>query len=132
MARELAPFTVGMTRKAVKTFASQDSVAFFTISSVLEIWGTNSHSTEKKVCVELSAFDVEAGTPVGFTADGWSTGKKEVTLAPNSTTEIWKGKTPGIEDVNVEGMRSKPIVVQARLVDADTHVVLARYSNWYV
>ncbi|KIM26256.1 glycoside hydrolase family 2 protein [Serendipita vermifera MAFF 305830] len=130
MARELAPFTVGMTRKAVKKFASQDSVAYFTISSVLEIWGTNAQSSEKKVCLELHAFDVEAGTPVSFTAEGWNDGKKEVTLAPNASTELWKGPTPGIVDVHVEGMRSKPIVVQARLVDVDTKVVLARYSNW--
>jgi beta-mannosidase len=131
VARELAPFTVGMTRKAVKTFDSRDSLAFFTISSVLEIWGTNSSHQEKKVCLELNAYDVEAGTPVPVTSEGWNGGKKEVTLAPNASTELWKGQTPGVEDVRIEGMRSKPVVVQARLVDIDTDVVLARYSNWY-
>jgi beta-mannosidase len=132
MARELAPFTVGMTRKPVKTFASRDSIAFFTITSSLEIWGTNSNSQERKVCLELSAYDVEAGTPVQVTAEGFTGGKKEVTLAPNATTELWKGQTPGVEDVRVEGMRSKPIVIQARLIDVDTNIVLARYSNWCV
>ena len=132
IARELAPFTVGMTRKSVKTFAAPDTLAHFTISSVLEIWGTNSYSQEKRVCLELNAFDVEAGTPIPFTADGWDGGKKEVTLAPNSTTEIWKGQTPGVEDVHVEGMHNKPIVVQARLIDVDTCVILARHSNWCV
>jgi beta-mannosidase len=131
VARELAPFTVGMTRKAVKTFASRDSLAYFTISSVLEIWGTNSSRQEKNVCLELNAYNVEAGTPVPVTAEGWKGGKREVTLAPNASTELWKGQTPGVEDVRVEGMRSKPIVIQARLVDIDTDVVLARYSNWY-
>jgi beta-mannosidase len=130
MARELAHITVGMTRKSVKTIDSKESVAYFTISSVLEIWGTNSHHHAKTVALELHAFDVEAGTVVKFHADGWNDGKKEVTLAPNATTELWKGPTPGIEDVHIDGMRSLPIVVQARLVDPDTGVVLARYSNW--
>ncbi|PVF95284.1 glycoside hydrolase [Serendipita vermifera] len=130
VARELAPFTVGMTRKPVKTFTAPDSVAYFTISSRLEVWGTNSYPSARKVCLEINAFDVEAGQPVQVTEEGLQDGKKVVTLAPNATTELWKGKTPGVEDVHVEGLRSKPIVIQARLVDIDTHVVLARYSNW--
>lgn len=130
IARELAPYTVGMTRKAVKTFASKDTLAFFTISSHLEIWGTNSQSQSKTVCLEVHAYDVEAGRAIDVTVEGFTGGKKEVVLAPNASTELWKGQTPGVEDVHVEGMRSKPIVIQARLVDVDTGVVLARYSNW--
>jgi beta-mannosidase len=121
-----------MTRKPVKTFTAPDSVAYFTITSKLEVWATNSYPSERKVCLEIHAFDVEAGKPVQVTEEGFQDGKKVVTLAPNATTELWKGKTPGVEDVHVEGLRSKPIVIQTRLVDIDTHVVLARYSNWYV
>ncbi|KAG8803598.1 hypothetical protein FRC17_006157 [Serendipita sp. 399] len=118
-----------MTRKSVKTITSPDSVAYFTISSVLEVWATNSHAESKKVKFEVHAFDVEAGAVVDVTAEGIA-GGKEVALAPNSTTELWKGQTPGIDDVHVDGLRSKPIVIQARLVDVDTGVVLARYCNW--
>jgi beta-mannosidase len=122
-----------MTRKTVKTYDSKDSIAFFTISSVLEIWGTNSQTRSKAVCLELRAYDVESGTVIKeVDATSWNNGKKEVTLAPNSTTELWKGQTPGIDDVRVEGMRSRAVVIQARLVDIDTQVVLARYSNWFV
>lgn len=130
MARELAPLTVGMTRKSVKSIDSKDSLAYFTISSVLEVWGTNSHPQAKSVYLELHAYDIEAGTVVEFQAEGWHKGRKEITLAPNSTTELWKGQTPGIDDVHVDGLRSRPVVVQARLVDSDTNIVLARYSNW--
>jgi beta-mannosidase len=121
-----------MTRKAVKTYTSKDSIAFFTISSSLEIWGTNSQAWSKIVCLELRAYDVESGTVIAVDAAGWNDSKKEVTLAPNSTTELWKGQTPGIDDVHVDGMRSRAVVIQARLVDIDTQVVLARYSNWFV
>ena len=121
-----------MTRKAVKTFGSNDTLAFFTISSHLEIWGTNSQHQSKTVCLEVHAYDVEAGKAVEVTSEGFTGGKKEVVLAPNASTELWKGQTPGVEDIHVEGMRSKPIVIQTRLVDVDTGVVLARYSNWYV
>lgn len=121
-----------MTRKSVKTYDSEDSVAFFTISSVLEIWATNSQAQSKSVCLELHAFDVESGKAVEVTAEGFQKAKKTVELAANSTTELWKGQTPGIDDVHVEGMRSRAVVIQTRLVDVDTGVVLARYSNWFV
>lgn len=121
-----------MTRKSTKTFASKDSAAYFTISSVLELWATNSQAQSKTACVELRAYDVEAGIFVEFEADGWNNGKREISLSPNATTEIWKGRTPGIDDIHVEGMRSRPVVIQARLIEVDTGIVLARYSNWRV
>lgn len=131
MARELAPFTVGMTRKSVKTFDSTETMAYFKISSVLELWGTNSTAEGKKVSVELHAYDVEQGAIAEVVAEGWNEGTKVIVLAPNSTTEIWKGPTPGIEDVRVEGLKSRAVVIQARIIDSETKVVLARYSNWY-
>jgi beta-mannosidase len=53
----------------------------------------------------------------------------DVDLAPNSSTEIWKGNVPGQPIRTSDGQVAKPIVVQARLLDANG-TVLARYSNW--
>ncbi len=53
----------------------------------------------------------------------------DVTLAPNSSTEIWKGDVPDQPIRTTDGQVPKPIVVQARLLDTDG-TILARYSNW--
>ena len=53
----------------------------------------------------------------------------DVELAPNSSTEIWKGDVPGQPIRTSDGQVPKPIVLQARLLDPDWNV-LARYSNW--
>lgn len=76
-----------------------------------------------KATLEVRSFDVEGG---GKLVD---TQTLDATLAPNSSTELWKGNLPG------EGKRTRDsdphnaIVVQARLLDANGKV-LARYSNW--
>ncbi|KAG9093828.1 hypothetical protein FS749_013657 [Ceratobasidium sp. UAMH 11750] len=52
-----------------------------------------------------------------------------VTLAPNSSTELWKGGLPGEGKRTRDSDPQKVVVVQARLLGADG-TVLARYSNW--
>ncbi|CEL57611.1 beta-mannosidase [Rhizoctonia solani AG-1 IB] len=123
IARELRPYTVGMTRKTIKTPLGPRSALYSSIETRLEIWGTNSTLESKNAVLEIHSFDVEGG---GKLID---TQKLDVTLAPNSSTELWKGGLPG------EGKRTRDsdphnvIVVQARLLDTDSKV-LARYSNW--
>ena len=122
IARELRPYTVGMTRKEIKHFADDRTAAFFTITSVLEIWGTNSTLQEKKVTLAVTSFDLEDP----HWSDRWD---KEVVLAPNSSTELWKGNVPG-EPVRTKSSEArKTIIVSARLVDK-SGTVLSRYSNW--
>nr|VWO95209.1 Ras homolog enriched in brain [Ganoderma boninense] len=58
--RELRPYTVGMTRKDHKKFADGRSAAFFTIDTVLDVWGTNSTLDAKKATLEVTAFDLHA------------------------------------------------------------------------
>lgn len=121
IARELRPYTVGMTRKDKKVFRDNYSAAFFTIDTILEIWGTNSTLSEKKATLEITSFDLESDW-----RDKWST---EVTLSVNSSTEFFTGHIPGQPTRTKDSEVPKAIVVLARLLDIDG-TVLARYSNW--
>ncbi|KAF8913858.1 beta-mannosidase [Gymnopilus junonius] len=120
IARELRPFTVGMTRKEKKTYANDRSAADFTIESLLEIWGTNSSLSDKTVTLEVTSFDLESDW-----TDKWD---NQVVLAANSSTELFKGKVPSQPDRKKQSDVPKVIVISARLLDGQT--VLARYSNW--
>ncbi|EPQ58996.1 glycoside hydrolase family 2 protein [Gloeophyllum trabeum ATCC 11539] len=120
IARELRPFTVGMTRKEKKIFANERSAAFFTIETVLEVWGTNSTLSDKKAMLEVTAFDLHS--------DWRETWSKDVVLAANSSTELFKGDLPGQPKRTKESEVPKTIVVSARLLDSGT--VISRYSNW--
>lgn len=122
VARELRPFTVGMTRKEKQTFANDRSAADFTIETILEIWGTNSTLEPKKATLEVTAFDLHSGW-----TEKWN---QEVTLAPNACTEIYSGSLPGQPIRRKKSDVPKVIIVSARLLDGQT--VLGRYSNWYV
>lgn len=124
IARELLPYTVGMSRKDIKKFADESTAAFFTINSVLEIWATNSTLSEKRVTLQVTSFDLDN---IEW-RDRWET---DITLAPNACTEVWKGDVPGQPQRTKESEIPKAIIVSARLVDQGG-VVLSRYSNWYV
>ena len=121
--RELRPYTVGMTRKDRKTFADDLTAAFFTVETVLEIWGTNSTLQEKRASLEVTAFDLHS--------DWRETFKQDVALAPNASTELFKGLLPGQPKRTKLSEVPKTIVVSARLMDYPG-AVLGRYSNWYV
>jgi len=119
--RELRPFTVGMTRKDKKTFADDLTAAFFTIETILEIWGTNSTLSEKKATLEVTCFDLHTDEREKFS--------KEVVLAPNSSTELFKGELPGQPRRTKLSEVPKTIIASARLLDSNG-AVLGRYSNW--
>ncbi|TRM61591.1 glycoside hydrolase family 2 protein [Schizophyllum amplum] len=121
IARELRPFTVGMTRKEVTTHKDDTSAAFPTIDTVLEIWGTNSTLEEKKVKLEVTEFDLQS--------DWTETWQKDVTLAANASTELYKGPLKGQPTRTKKSEVPKDIIVSARLLDADG-AVLSRYANW--
>jgi beta-mannosidase len=111
-----------MTRKEEKIFVNDRSAAFYTIETVLEIWGTNSTLSDTQVVLEVSSFDLHSGW-----TDRWST---EVVLHSNSSTELYKGKLPGQGKRTNESQAPNVIVVSARLLDQSGEV-LARYSNWH-
>ncbi|KAJ6539298.1 glycoside hydrolase family 2 protein [Mycena capillaripes] len=122
IARELRPFTVGMTRKDNQVFPNELSSAQFTIETVLEIWGTNSTLVDKKITIEVTSFDLHSDC----WRDNWS---KEVVLSANSSTELHKGTLPGQPIRTKNSQTPKTIIVSARLI-GDNGQVLARYSNW--
>lgn len=112
-----------MTRKEKKTYADELSAAFFTLETVLEIWGTNSTLDEKKATLEITAFDLHSAWRERST--------HAVVLAPNAATELWQGALPGQPTRTKLSEVPRTIVVSARLLDADGSV-LGRYANWCV
>jgi beta-mannosidase len=136
--RELATFTVGMTRKFTKIplESKPHSAVYFEIDSQLEIWATNSTLEEKEVTLVLNAWDIDNpswtwswdGSDLSTPASSNMIGRK-VKLGPNKSTEIWSGRVPGQPVRSKESERPKNIVVQARLLDSDGKVI-ARYANW--
>jgi len=124
IARELQTYTVGMARKTRKVFANDKSAAFFTIDTVLEIWGTNKTLVDKTVTLEVTCFDLEDSA--------WRHQWKHevVILVANASTEIFRGELPGQCTRTKESQVPRPIIVSARLLDQSTGAVLARYANW--
>lgn len=120
VARELCPFTVGMTRQDRQTFANDRSAADFIIEAVLEIWGTNSTLVDKAATLEVTFFDLESDW-----TDKW---QKEVVLVANSSTELYKGHVAGQPIRKKQSDIPKVIIISARILDGQT--VLGRYSNW--
>lgn len=110
-----------MTREEVQTFSDETSAAEFQITTVLEIWGTNSTLAEKKATLEVTAFELDSEW-----TEKWS---KEVDLAPNASTELYKGDLPGQPVRTKKSEVPRTIIVSARLLDSDGSV-LGRYSNW--
>lgn len=121
IARELKPWTVGMTRKEKQTFDDDKTVAFFKIETVLEIWGTNNTLEEKKAKLELTAFDLHSDW-----TESWA---KDIVLAPNSSTELYQGDAPGLPVRTKKSEVPRSIILSARLL-GDSGEVLGRYSNW--
>ncbi|KAF8307944.1 glycoside hydrolase family 2 protein [Clavulina sp. PMI_390] len=124
VSRELRPYTVGMTRKDVKTPRKDkpDSSAYYEIDTRVEIWGTNGTLQEEKVTLHLDAFDLHDAT-------FQSSEQHPVTLTPNQSTELWQGRVPGQDIRTCISQPPRTIIISARLISADG-TVLARYANW--
>lgn len=121
IARELKPYTVGMTRKEKETFDSDETAAYFKIETMLEIWGTNSTLEEKRAKLELTAFDLHSDW-----IESWS---KDIELAPNASTELFRGEAPGLPVRTKKSEVPRTIIFSSRLL-GDNDEVLGRYSNW--
>lgn len=125
--RELRDFTVGITRKEVKTPdpSKPNSVAYFSIDAELEIWGTNSTLFVKEAILEIRSFDVSGSDVIHQIT-------QHVSLRPNSSTELWKGSLTVFGQPVRTKLSEVPrsLVVQARIVEVESGMVLARYSNW--
>ena len=119
--RELASFSVGMTRKEHKKFNDARTAVNFTIRTEIQVWGTNSTLEPLNATLEIAAFDLESD---------W-TNKQEfkVTLAANASTELWTGDLPGQPVRTKASEVPRTIIISARLLSNDGRV-LARYANW--
>lgn len=121
VARELRPYTVGMTRKDHTTYKDPLSADEFVINTELQIWGCNSTLLPKKVKLIVEAFDLNSDFTHSFTQD--------VVLAPNASTEVYKGEVPGQPTRTKLSEAPKTIIISARILETDG-TVLARYANW--
>ncbi|KAG6861004.1 hypothetical protein C0995_005024 [Termitomyces sp. Mi166 len=121
IARELRPFTVGMTRKDHKKFADDSHADKFTVETKIEIWGTNSTLAKKKAKLEVITFDLHSNWREITSMD--------VVLAPNASTELFKGNLPGQPVRTKASEVPRVLIVSARLIDPNGEV-LGRYSNW--
>lgn len=122
IARELKPYTIGMTRKEKQIFDSDETATCFKIETVLEIWGTNGTLEEKRAKLDLTAFDLDSDW-----TESWS---KDVVLAPNASTELYGGEAPGCFVRTKKSEVPRTIILSSRLL-GDHGEVLGRYSNWY-
>lgn len=118
IARELAPFTVGITRKEKKTFTDELSASSFMIETILEVWGTNSTLVAKKGRLEITLLEF---------GSSWSDKiSMDVVLVPNSSTELFSGQLPGQSIRTKLSEVPRTIIVSARLLD-EAGVVLGRF-----
>jgi beta-mannosidase len=89
----------------------------------MQLWGCNSTLSTKSVVVVLESFNLNTSQR--------SQKEFKVELAPNASTEIWKGDVPDQPIRTNDAQVPEPIIVQARLYDPqDRNTVLARYANW--
>ncbi|KAI9574617.1 glycoside hydrolase family 2 protein [Boletus coccyginus] len=121
IARELRPFTVGMTRKENKTFSDELSAVDFKIETILQVWGTNSNLTEQKARLEVTLFELRSDWTHQFAQD--------IILQANSSTELYSGPLPGQPIRTKLSQVPRVIIASARLLD-ETGIVLGRCSNW--
>ena len=128
--RELRPYTVGMTRKEVKTPSPDhpNSVVNFTIDTSLEIWGTNSTLEPATVTLDVRSFDLSLATGQTLVH---AAPTRQVVLAPNSSTELFKGSLVEYGQPIRTKLSEVPrsLIISARVLDAKGNV-LARYANW--
>ncbi|KAF8325256.1 beta-mannosidase [Cantharellus anzutake] len=121
--RELAAFTVGITRNEVKTTPNDkpNSIAYFEIDTKVEIWGTNSTLAPEELELLVEAFDLNDRS------FNWKE-ERAVKLSPNSSTELWTGQVPGQQIRTKLSEVPRPIVISARLMRSGE--VVGRCANW--
>ncbi|KAG8934638.1 hypothetical protein FRC02_009582 [Tulasnella sp. 418] len=112
-----------------------NSVVYFTIDTILEIWATNSTLVEKKATLDVTVFDL--AVPDVKTEDDVKAKsvvyhrQEQVILQPNSSTELFKGSmVPLGQPIRTKLSEvPKTLIVSTRLLDQDG-TVLSRYANW--
>ena len=99
--------------------------AFRSVSATIEVWGTNATLAARDVRLELQFVDLYS--------DWTQSSTLAATLLPNQTTELASLRVPGPAPTPPSAISVDPshsVVVGARLVDAVSGQVLARYADW--
>ncbi|KAI1789937.1 glycoside hydrolase [Ganoderma leucocontextum] len=129
IARELSPISVGMFRTVTQNRENDrpkqfyEFGAFRSVSATIEVWGTNATLAARDVRLELSFVDLYSDWKESTTLDA--------TLLANQTTELVSMRVPGPTAPSATSVDpSHSVVIGARLVDAASGAVLARYADW--
>ncbi|CAN8101195.1 unnamed protein product [Discula destructiva] len=116
--REMAPLSIGMTRREHRHPRDKYTRVDIDVHHVLEVWGSNLSLDDHTVDCTLKAYDVETG------AETYSkTVKTAHALPENRSTEIVALDVPG----SAPAART---VVAAYITDSKSGAQLARYVNW--
>lgn len=128
--REMAPLSIGMTRREHRHPRDRYTRVDVDVKSVIEVWGSNLTLDDIEVDCHLRAFDVETGAQTYST-----TAQSNVLLKQNRSTEILATDVPIGEDSSTQDQKTQHeqaarTVVAAYLVSTSTGKQLARYVNW--
>ncbi|KAH9903830.1 glycoside hydrolase family 2 protein [Xylariomycetidae sp. FL2044] len=126
--REMAPLSLGVTRREHRRPSNKYTRVGVETRSVIEIWGSNLGLEDLVVDCVVKAWDVETGAQ---TYDGATAVKAGVELPRNRSTEITALDVPIPTQVQgaASSIDANRIVVAAYLIDAEGRQ-LARYVNW--
>ncbi|KAI0345567.1 glycoside hydrolase [Trametopsis cervina] len=134
VARELKPVTVGIFRTVQQNRSSDRPVQFYefgafqSVAATIDIWGTNSSLQGVVARLEINCFDLDSD---------WTHNETHfVSLKPNQSTELLSSSCPcppqsETTEKNAPSVTaSYSVVVSARLLDANSGELLARFTDW--
>jgi beta-mannosidase len=113
--RALAKTVVGVER-VVTAKPPYITTGYLDEKSKLDVWAVNGELTDRKVILELKAFDIQSGKSVELANHG-----KEYTLKANQTTELL---------ANLIIPNHEQTVVAAYLYHPESNETLARWVSW--
>ncbi|KEY68408.1 hypothetical protein S7711_01184 [Stachybotrys chartarum IBT 7711] len=118
--REMAPISVGMTRREHKHPKDKYTRVYIDVEEKIEIWGSNLTLEELTVDCVVKAWDVETGKETYS-----QTVASSISLPANASTEITAFKVP-VEKANA-GLEARTVVASYLYKDGKQ---IARYVNW--
>ncbi|KAI8963662.1 glycoside hydrolase family 2 protein [Daldinia sp. FL1419] len=122
--REMAPLSIGMTRREHKYPRNKYTRVDIDTKIQIEVWGSNLTLEDITVDCVVKAWDVETGVETYSE----TVNKEPFVLPQNQSTEITAFDVP--EPKKDEGVDASRTIVAAYLVSRDDGTQLARYVNW--
>lgn len=120
--REMAPLSIGMTRREHRHPKDKYTRVNVDVQTVIEVWGSNLTLEDYTVDCVLKAWDVETGEETFSEVVA-----KDIVLPENRSTEILARDVPVAHKGAGEEART---VVAAYIVSKEGGAQLARYVNW--